>query len=156
MPGERQALISVQRSSRLVVQDLDSGDVVRTFDLGGGPGNPKLIPRNGAHEIWTTDYDAVAVVQTDRWKVRKRTRLQDAAAGTQVFIGDLSFAPHHGVCIVARPYSHDVVALDLDSLRVRGTATLGREPFEAAMLANGDIIARDWKSGDLLRGTLKV
>ncbi|HJU42406.1 MAG TPA: hypothetical protein VJ691_06305 [Vicinamibacterales bacterium] len=154
IPGQRQALISVQRSSRLVVQDLESGDVVQTLNLGGGAGNPRLTVLDAAAEIWTTDYDSVAVVRTDRLKVRKRVRLQGAAQGTQLFVGDLSFAPHRDACIVPRPFSHDVVALDLVKLKVQGTATVGREPLEAALLANGDVIARDWKTGDLLRATL--
>jgi hypothetical protein len=152
VPGTRQALISVQRSSRLIVQDLSSGEVVRTFDIGGGAGNPKLALRHGAGEIWTIDYDAVVVITTATWKVRKRLRLQDAAAGTQLFVGDLTFAAHQDLCVVARPYSHDVVALDVSSLKMRGRATLGREPIEAALMSNGDVIARDWKTGDLLRG----
>ena len=155
VPGERQALISVQRSSQLIVQDLDTGAVVRTLNLGGGAGNPRLKVRDGAGEIWTTDYDSVAVVRTDTLRVRKRTRLQGAAEGTQLFIGDLTFAPHRDVCIVPRPFSSDVVALDLEKLNVKGTAATGREPLEAAMLANGDVIARDWKTGDLLRGTFQ-
>lgn len=155
IPGKRQALISVQRSSRLIVQDLDTGEVVRTLDLGGGMGNPRLKVREGAGEIWTTDYDSVAVVRTDTLKVRKRVRLQGAAEGTQLFIGDLTFAPHRDVCVVPRPFSGDVVALDLETLKVKGTAAIGREPLEAAMLANGDVIARDWKTGDLLRGTFQ-
>lgn len=154
VPGQRQALISVQRSSQLIVQDLDTGDVVRTLNLGGGAGNPRLRVRDGAGEIWTTDYDSVAVVRTDTLKVRKRVRLQGAAEGTQLFIGDLTFAPHRDLCIVPRPFSGDVVALDPKNLKVKGTAVIGRQPLEAAMLANGDVIARDWKTGDLLRGTL--
>lgn len=152
--GERQALISVQRSSRLIVQDLDTGDVVDTLDLGGGAGNPRLKVRHGAGEIWTTDYDSVAVVQIGTLTVRKRVRLQGAAEGSQLFIGDLTFATHRDLCIVPRPFSHDVVSLDLATLKVQGTAVLGREPLQAAMLASGDVIARDWQTGDLLRGTI--
>lgn len=155
VPGQRRALISVQRSSRLIVQDLETGDVVRALDLGGGAGNPRLKVRDSAGEIWTTDYDSVAVVRADTLKVRKRVRLQGAAEGTQLFIGDLTFAPHRNVCLVPRPFSSDVVALDFEKLKVQGTASIGRQPFAAAMLANGDVIARDWKSGDLLRGTLR-
>ena len=152
VPGARRAVISVQRSSRVIVHDLDTADVIKTIDLGGSGGNPRLTCRDG--EIWTTDYDTVAVVRTDSWRVRKRVRLQGAAAGTQLFIGDLSFAPQHELCIVPRPFSHDVVALDLVKLKVQATAMVGREPLEAALLANGDVIARDWKTGDLLRATL--
>jgi hypothetical protein len=122
------------------------------LDIGGAAGSPKLTLHEEAGEVWTTDYDAVAVITAASWKVRRRIRLQDAAAATQLFIGGLSFAPVQGMCLVARPYSHDVVALDMSSLRIRGTATLGREPIEAALLSSGEVVARDWKTGDLLRG----
>lgn len=154
VPGTRRALVSVQRSSRLIVQDLDSGRQVGAIDLGGGAGNPKLTPRGG--EVWATDYDSVAVIRTDRMKIRRRVRLQGAQDGAQLFIGDLGFAADDALCIVPRPFSHDVLALDAASLAVRGTAELGREPLQAAMLANGDVIARDWKTGDLLRGTIQA
>ena len=153
--GARRALISVQRSSRLIVQDLESGGVVHVSDLGGGLGNPRLTLRPDAGELWTTDYDAVAVLRIDTWKVRKRRRLQDAAAGSGQFIGDLTFAPELDLCLVPRPFSGDVVGVSLETLKIRRTARLGRQPLQAAALAGGDVIARDWKTGDLLRGTFQ-
>jgi hypothetical protein len=58
------------------------------------------------------------------------------------------------MCCIARPQSGDIVAVD-DRLKIRRRARLGRQPQEAVELANGDVIARDWKTGDLLRGRME-
>jgi len=55
---------------------------------------------------------------------------------------------------VARPYSGDVVAVD-ERLKIRKSAKLGHQPQEAIELPSGDVIARDWKTGDLLRGRME-
>ena len=146
------ALISVQRSSELVVHDLETGKAVRKVGLGGQSGNPQLMLRKDGRELWATDYDTVTIVDTESWRVVRKKRLQAAAAGTTQFIGGCSFAPD-GLCVVARPFTGDVVALD-EKLRIRKRAALGRQPLEAVVLASGDVIARDWKAGDLLRGPL--
>jgi hypothetical protein len=126
----------------------------RAIDLGGRLGNPALHHRPGDGEIWATDYDTVAVIRTDDWSVRKRARLQSAAAGTRQFIGDLSFATDDALCAVARPFSGDVVAVDCAALEIRSSATLGAQPLRVAALPGGEIVARDWKTGKVLRGRL--
>jgi hypothetical protein len=35
-----------------------------------------------------------------------------------------------------------------------GTAWLDRQPIAAAVLSSGQVVARDWKSGDVLLGRL--
>ena len=77
-------------------------------------------------------------------------RRASAASGTSQFIGDYSFSAD-GTCFVARPYSGEVVAVN-DRLKIQKVAKLGRQPFEAIELSNGGVIARDWKTGDLLTG----
>jgi hypothetical protein len=147
------ALISVQRSSELVLHDFETGKAARTISLGAQHGNPKLSLRNGGREVWATDYDTLVVVDTQSWRVVRRKRLQSASAGSGQFIGDYSFSVD-GMCCVARPYSGDVVAVD-ERLRIRKSAKVGRQPQEAVELSNGDVIARDWKTGDLLRGRMQ-
>src|SRR5262245_11833148 len=154
LPDRRHALISVQRSSRLILHDIETGARRRTIDLGGQLGNPQLYHRAEDGEVWATDYDTVAVVRADDWSVRKKARIQGAAPGTQQFIGDLAFAPDTGLCVVARPFSGDVVAIDRRTLRIQSSAPLGAQPLLVAALANGEIVARDWKTGALLRGRL--
>lgn len=144
LPDPRYALISVQRSSVLIVHDLETGHAKAKIGLGGSLGNPRLTRR--ASEVWASDYDTMAVIDAASWQVLRRTKLQ---RGGQ-FIGDYSFSGN-GRCCIARPYSGDVIEVN-DRLKIDRVAKLGRQPYEAIALTSGDVIARDWKSGDLLKG----
>jgi hypothetical protein len=155
LPGDDCALVSVQRSSRLILHDLATGRQRRSIDLGGGGGNPRLELRDSGKEVWASDYDRLVVVRTGSWQVQRRSRLQRSGAGTQQFIGDFSFVPDQELCAVARPFSGDIVAVDLRTLKIKRSAKVGRQPLEVAALPRGEVVARDWKSGDLLRGTLE-
>jgi hypothetical protein len=154
LPDPRYAVISVQRSSELVLHDLETGKAVRKISLAARNGNPTLTLRQAGKELWASDYDSLVVVDTESWRVARKKKLQSAAAGTGQFIGDYSFSAD-GSCCLARPYSGDVVAVD-ERLTIRKAARLGRQPHEAVELPNGDVIARDWKTGDLLRGRMEA
>ncbi|HEX6164920.1 MAG TPA: hypothetical protein VFZ31_16250 [Vicinamibacterales bacterium] len=149
----RYALVSVQRSSELVLHDLETGKAERKVGIGAQSGNPRLTLRNGGRELWANDYDTLVIIDTQSWRVLRKKRLQSAKGGTGQFIGDYSFSAD-GTCCVARPYSGDVIALD-QRLRIRKSAKLGRQPQEAVELPNGEVIARDWKTGDLLKGPMQ-
>jgi hypothetical protein len=47
------------------------------------------------------------------------------------------------------------VAVDTHRFRVTLRAATGREPFDVALLRDGRVFARDWKSGDLLLGQIE-
>ena len=155
LPDRRHAVVSVQRSSTLIVHDLETGARRRSIDLGGRSGNPRLHYRGEDGTIWATDYDTIVVVGVDDWSVRRRARLQDAAAGVQQFVGDISFAPDAAFCAVARPFSGDVIGVSAKTLRVQNRAALGAQPLAVAVLAGGAVVARDWKTGSLLQGDLR-
>lgn len=149
------ALISVQRSSRLIVHDLETGSKKSSIDLGDRGGNPRLEYRESGKEIWASDYDTLVVLRTPGLQIDRSSRLQGSAAGTQQFIGDFSFPPDQELCAVARPFNGDVIGVDLRSLKIKSSARLGREPLEVAAIGRGEIVARDWKTGDLLQGILE-
>jgi hypothetical protein len=155
VPGEDFAIVSVQRDSRLVLHDLETGTKRGLIDLGGRGGNPHLQFTNDYREIWATDYDSIVVIQGEDLRVLKKARLQDAADGCQQFIGDFSFAPDDKICAVARPFSGDVVGIDTRTLETRSIAKVGQQPLEVAALPSGRIVARDWKTGELLHGHFK-
>ncbi len=159
LPGEDFALVSVQRSSKLVKHDLTTGGSRGTVDIATGRfggGNPHPVIRPTASEIWSNDYDALVVLDLRSQDVCSSRRLQNAADGTQLFIGDFAFSPDDSLCAVARPFSGDVIAVDPASLDVVGGVTLGEQPLELAMLSGNRIVARDWKTGGLLTGTLTL
>jgi hypothetical protein len=156
IPGENAALVSVQRSSRLILHDLGTGRMKRAVELAGRQGNPTLRWRNAAPEIWASDYDTIVVIDRRDWRPLRSARLQDRGPrGARQFIGEYSFGPDDDACVVARPFSGDVVSLDPSTLSIRRRAPVGRQPLEAALLPGGAVVARDWKTGDLLRGTLR-
>jgi hypothetical protein len=63
LSGEDSALISVQRSSQLILHDLQTGMMKRSLDLGGRGGNPKLQFRKGGVDIWASDCDTLVVLR---------------------------------------------------------------------------------------------
>jgi hypothetical protein len=144
----------VQRSSELVLHNLATGRKNRSIDLGGRRGNPIVQLGSGGNEIWASDYDTLVVLERKEWRIVRSARLQRSAAGTRQFIGDYSFAPGEQTCVVARPFSGDVVSVDAATLKIRRSAKLGRQPLEVMALPGGEAVARDWKTGDLLRGRL--
>ena len=156
IPNTQSALVSVQRSSWLVLHDLTTDLQIKTVDLAGRHGNPRLELRDSGRELWASDYDTLVVLRCEDWRILRTARLQGARAGTLEFIGDFSFAANDGPCVVARPFSGDVVAIDARTLKIRQSARLLRQPLEAIALPNGEIVARDWKTGDLLRGSLRA
>ena len=155
LPGEGLALVSVQRSSKLVLHDLETDEQKGTVETGGQAGNPQLELRRGGEEIWTIDYDTLVRIRAADRRVLRRKRLQGAAMGTGLFVGEWSFTPDEELCVVARPYSGDVVGVDPGSFQVKCTAKLGQQPLAVMALAGSEVIARDWKTGALLRGTLE-
>ena len=154
LPGEEVAVVSVQRSSQLIIHDLDTGLKKGAVDLGGYGGNSDLQFRNEGKEIWANNYDSIVVIQRSDWRILGSARLQGTSPQVRGFIGDFSFAPDEEICAVARPFSGDVVGIDTATLKIKRTAKLGRQPLEVVALAQGEVVARDWKTGDLLHGKL--
>jgi hypothetical protein len=155
IPGSELVLVSVQRSSTAIIHDPVERCKVGELVLSGGTGNPRLYFRRTCSELWADDYDTLVTVDPSNWGVVRRRKLQGAAAGTAQFIGQFAFNPDESICAVARPFSGDVVGLDPQTLRTRYRARLGAQPLKVALLSDRRVFARDWKSGDLLSGTLR-
>ncbi len=154
IPGENAALVSVQRSSDLIMHDLATGNRKATLKLAGRWGNPALYFRRRANEVWASDYDTIVVIDAGRWEVSRSSLLQEAPHGTQQFIGNYFFSPDEQHCVVARPLSSDVVSIDPATLKVIGRAALGKQPLDVGLFQDDHIVARDWKTGTWLHGKL--
>jgi YVTN family beta-propeller protein len=63
-------------------------------------------------------------------------------------------ATRRGLRDSPRPGSSDVAVIDPSTLAFAKTIHVGRQPLVAVVLDAGQIIARDWKTGDLLRANL--
>lgn len=150
IPGTGELLFGMQRSSDLILCDAAGQEVRRKIRLSGATGNPVPRVMRSSGQIWAVDYDTVVRVDRETWDVTGSVRLQPAADGTRMFTGDLWISPDERAMLIPRPGSGDVVALDPVTLDIIGRAHLGRQPLVAAKLADGAVIARDWKTGDLL------
>jgi len=155
VPDADLLIVCVQRDSEPVLWDPVARRVVRKLRLAGRLGNPTCRFRRTAPELWVDDYDMLLRVDPVDWSVTGTRGLQRAARGARQFIGAFAFNRDETLCAVARPFSGDVVAVDTRRLRVTHRARVGRQPLEVALLADGRVFARDWRTGDLLSGRLR-
>ncbi|HEY4194871.1 MAG TPA: hypothetical protein VGM63_05010, partial [Mucilaginibacter sp.] len=143
-------IFTVQRDGSLYRYNLDHDKIIDKIKLAGNHGNPQPIIKNG--EVWVSDYDTL--IRLNNWQVIKSKKLQEAAGGLSQFIGSFSFNSQNGLCIIARPFSGDVICVNKD-FKIKYICNTGKQPLEAVLMQDNTVIARDWKTGDLLRGQLK-
>jgi hypothetical protein len=155
VPGERLLIVSVQRDSRPILYDPVAQSKVGALNLCGRRGNPRVYFRRNARELWADDYDTLVKIEPGTWRVLDSLLLQDAGPGAGQFIGAFSFNRDETLCTVARPFSGDVIGLDPQAFSTTLQCKLSGQPLEAVALPDRSVVARDWKSGGLLRGDLK-
>ena len=148
VPETNELLFGVVRSSDLVLCAPNSAAVIRLVRLTGNLGNPEPYVRRHAPEVWAMNYDTVVRVDRRHWQVTG-----DRFGGDSLFLGSLGWPPDERHVVVPRPGSGDVLVLDPADLSVRQRIRIGREPLEAVLLPAGQVVARYWKTGDLLLGT---
>jgi hypothetical protein len=159
VPESDLLLMPIQRDSEPVIYDLTERRKVGTMKLADRHGNPTLRFRRTASELWADDYDTILRLDIKSWRVRDALRLQEnivtIVQGREsrggAFIGQYCFDLDEVHCAVARPFSGDVVVLDTESFRQARRVPTGSQPLRVALLRDGRIIARDWKTGKLLR-----
>ena len=154
IPNSNCVIVSIQRNSNPVIYDPTEQRKIGEITLSGNGGNPTLYFRCTKNELWADDYDTLLKIEVGTWRVVKSRRLQDSVSGTSQFIGQFVFDSGEKLCAVARPFSGDIVAIDTKNLKTRYRAKMGRQPIEVAILPNKKVVARDWKTGDLLIGKL--
>lgn len=155
VPGTDELLFSIQRCSTLVRYDSDARKMLRRVELAGRSGNPTLRFSRDGKTLWAVDYDTLVQIDPANWRVKQCRRLQGVDPLHAEFIGELAFSRDEARCVVARPFSSDVVEVDPQTLELTHTCAMGRQPLSVAVLTDGNVFARDWKSGDLLRGTMQ-
>jgi hypothetical protein len=159
VPDSDLLLMPIQRDSEPVIYDLTERRKVGTMKLADRHGNPTPRFRRTASELWADDYDTILRLDVKSWRVRDALRLQEDIVTTVqgresrggAFIGQYCFDLDEVHCAVARPFSGDVVILDTASFRQARRVPTGSQPLRVALLRDGRVIARDWKSGNFIR-----
>lgn len=155
VPNTNFLIVSIQRDSNPILYDPDGKTVIRKLRLADRGGSPKFKHRISASEYWAQDYDHLVKLNASTLEVVEAKYLQEAAAGwSRQFIGEFSFCRAETLCLVARPFSGDVLGLNCDNMRPTYRAALGRQPLEAALL-DSKLVAVDWKTGEFLSGSLE-
>jgi hypothetical protein len=152
LPGTHVVLVSVQRSSTIIVHDPTASREDGRLDLAGRHGNP-LLTMVG-NELWTIDYDTFVRVSLPSRKVVQKVLLQPAAHGTMQFAGELFVWKARRKAVISRPFSGDIAVVDPDSGTIECVVALGRQPLSFVVTDSGRVIARDWKSGDWIEGSM--
>jgi hypothetical protein len=148
--GEK-LIFSVQRSGDPFLYDLKKLTLNRV-PLANSGGNPEIIITKDG--ILASDYDTVLLFNSD-WKVTRSKIFQDPADSCRQFIGGISQSSHHeNIFTVPRPFSGDILVID-NTFSIKCICKTGRQPLEAVLINDRNIIARDWQTGDLIQGEIE-
>ena len=152
VPGTDTVLVGVQRCSDLFLYDIEQDQIVGEVRLPGHNGNPAPILCRDATRVLAVNYDTVVLLALQTDDGRPRLTISDSLdLGGSKGVGDLTLTEDKSV-LVPRPFQGDVVCLSVDDLTQTRNIATERQPLDAALLADGRLIARDWKTGDLLLG----
>ncbi len=149
LPSIERLVVSVQRSSTLIVIDPNRNQQIGAINLCDRGGNPNLQMRT-RDEFLASDYDTLCRVDIRTLSVVRSAQLQGAAQGTQQFIGGYDICAD--LCAVARPFSGDVLLLDSKSFETRGRAQIGGQPLAVSLVSASSVVVRDWKTGKVSIG----
>jgi hypothetical protein len=155
IPDSRNLIISIQRDSQPVLYDPTTKRAVRRLTLAGRRGNPEFLLRATANEFWVSDYDFIVKLDAKTLAVKQSLQVQGGIPGGVAFIGNFCFDREEKMCVIARPFSHDALVLEADSMRELSTVKLPGKPLDIGLLSDGTLIVRDWKTGDFTSAKLK-
>jgi hypothetical protein len=79
IPNSGQVLVSVQRSSKVILYDPAARQKRGEVVLSGGHGNPTLFFRSRAAELWADDYDTIVKLEPTTWRVVQSRKVQEVS-----------------------------------------------------------------------------
>jgi hypothetical protein len=146
LPRSHLAVVSVQRSSQLIVIDTQKNQAVVQVTLADRGGNPNVQIRS-ACDFVASDYDTLCRVDIKTMSVLATKRLQPGSTHfAQLFIGAYDLNPN-GTCVVARPHSGDVLLVDSEDFKELSRAPVEGQPLHVCMVSETRVVTRHWKTG---------
>jgi hypothetical protein len=150
IPNRRELIITIQRDSNPVLYDPMAQKIVRKLSLADRRGNPKIVHRRSANELWVSDYDTIVKLDANTLDVNETVLIQEGTPPMErLFIGQFCFDAQEESCLVARPFSGDAVMLDADSMRKTNQFPLGGTPLDICLLTDGTVLTREWKTDEI-------
>lgn len=146
-PAGNGFIVSVQRSSTLVLLDHEGRSVAGEIALLDRGGNPELHFLS-ASVLLATDYDTLVEISFPEGRVCRAVRLQDGEGQFgQQFVGEPGVTGDGRHVLVPRPFSKDVLLFDVSNFTVRRRAEAPFQPLTACALDEERFVCRDWKTG---------
>src|SRR5579862_1016828 len=146
LPRSHLVVVSVQRSSRLIVIDAEKNRAVAQVMLANRSGNPTIQIRSASY-LLASDYDTLCRVDIETMSIVATKQLQSTSApNTRLFIGNYDLNPN-GTCVVARPHSGDVLLVDSEGFEALSSAPTEGQPLSVCMVSETRVVTRDWKTG---------
>ena len=146
-------IVSVQRSSKLVIIDTEGNSQIDSAQLMDRGGNPTLLMRTST-DFLASDYDTLCRVDCRSFTVLKSARLQGAAQkNSHQFIGE--FDVGNEAIAVSRPFSSDVILVDPENFDTIGRVEIGGQPLLVCLISNSEVVTRDWKTGRVSIGEFR-
>jgi hypothetical protein len=147
-------LFTVKRDGGLYRFDKNENRIVERLGLEGGPGNPLVYYIPMQNELWISNGDSLNYMGAYNWKMLQSKQFQEpCATGAKQFVGGFTMAYDLTFCVLSRPFTGDVLSM-ADDMVVNGVCKLGGQPIEAMLMKSGQVIGRDWKTGEMLRGEM--
>ena len=111
--------------------------------------------RCDGEELWASDYDTLLKVGTSAWEIIDKIRLQGPSqTKTMQFIGGFNLSSDEKHCIVARPFSNDVVLMDCKGFKKIKEVKCKGEPINSVITKDLRYIVQDWKTGHIGYGSI--
>lgn len=150
LPDLGVVVVAVQRSSELVLIDPDRNERIGTIQLADRWGNPELRFLSRGMFL-ASDYDTLCLVDGASRSAECSPTLQPPSpSNTHQFIGGYDL--DETVCVVARPYSGDVVRLEIGTFVELGRVSVPGQPFSICLTSDRSFLTRDWQTGKLESG----
>lgn len=136
-----------------VAIDIERNVEVGELELARRGGNPTLIIAS-REALVTIDYDTICRVDIERRETVFERLLQYPNGRMRHFVGSPSAVGATHI-LVPRPYSGDVLLLHRETFEPMSRAVTERQPLSAVAIPDDEVLARDWKTGDVLRASLQ-
>lgn len=149
VPDSATALVSVQRSERLLLCDLASFKILREIHLPDQPGDPQVL--NGRQQAWLVNYDIVQSINLVSMSL-DRNAIDEESRAAGMFLGSVWISDDEQTAVVARPACGDVKVFNTGDMSLRSIIRTGGQPIESVVLRDGRVVGRDWETGKLLTG----
>ncbi len=147
IPDTCKVIVTLSRDSKFAIFDV-AQDEYQFVDLPNGFGGANWV-QSDKHFAWIRNYDTFCRMELDTLTITKFNRLQPAIYNEKIgregsaFIGTPWMSDSLGGWLVPRPYSSDILLVDVESLDPIGKIVTGGRPYSLVEFDDGELLIID-------------